>query len=181
MTKLSKQLPDDNEKQLSGNSRCMHLFTLPEDLVRVRKIKPQRSQRITESCYFHLSSPLCHSVSSVVFQNLTSKISKVSGVLVAATRDIKDPEKLQPLVGEISWSMNLILMVGGKDNLKREFYHAYRDLPKVQPPVAQIGWTHNLIVLQRCQEPFEHEPEDLNSEVATLAATIKKNFEELGI
>ena len=90
-------------------------------------------------------------------------------------------EKLQPLVGEISWSMNLILMAGGKDNLKREFYHAYRDLPKVQPLVAQIGWTHNLIVLQRCQEPFEHELEDLNSEIATLAATIKKNFEELGI
>ena len=90
-------------------------------------------------------------------------------------------EKLQPQVGEISWSMNLILMAGGKDNLKREFYHTYRDLPKVQPLVAQIGWTHNLIVLQRYQEPFEHELEDLNSEAAKLAATIKKNFEELGI
>nr|QNO48345.1 hypothetical protein AGNIFAIP_00007 [Methanosarcinales archaeon ANME-2c ERB4] len=90
-------------------------------------------------------------------------------------------EKLQPLVGEISWSKNLILMAGGKDTLKREFYHAYRDLPKVQPLVAQIGWTHNLIVLQRCQEPFGHELEDLNSEIATLATTINKNFEELGI
>ena len=96
-------------------------------------------------------------------------------------RLLDDNEKLQPLVGEISWSKNLILMAGGKDNLKREFYHAYRDLPKVQPLVAQIGWTHNLIVLQRCQEPFEHELEDLNSEVATLATTINKNFEELGV
>jgi hypothetical protein len=51
----------------------------------------------------------------------------------------------------------------------------------VQPLVAQTGWTHNLIGLQRCQEPFEHEPEDLNNEVATLATTINKNFEELGI
>ena len=92
-----------------------------------------------------------------------------------------DNEKLQPLVGEISWSKNLIVMASGKDNLKREFYHAYRDLPKVQPFVAQIGWTHNLIVLQRCQEPFEHELEDLNGEVATLATAIKKNFEELGV
>ena len=92
-----------------------------------------------------------------------------------------DNEKLQPLVGEISWSMNLILMAGGKDNSKRELYHAYRDLPKVQPLVAQTGWTHNLSVLQRCQEHFEHELEDLNSEVATLATTINKNFEELGI
>ena len=90
-------------------------------------------------------------------------------------------EKLQPLVGEISWSKNQILMAGGKDNPKREFYHAYRGLPKVQQLVAQIGWTPNLIALQRCQEPFEHELEDLNSEVATLATTISKNFEELGI
>ena len=41
----------------------------------VRKIKPQRAQRITESCYFYLS-PLCHYRSSVVFRNLISKISK---------------------------------------------------------------------------------------------------------
>ncbi len=52
-----------------------------------RKIKPQRAQRITESCYFYISSPLCHSVISVVFRNLISKISKVFGVLVTATRD----------------------------------------------------------------------------------------------
>ncbi len=67
MSELSKRLPDDNEKRLSGNSRCTHFFTFLEDLVTARKIKPQRSQRNTESCYFHLSPPLCHSVSSVVF------------------------------------------------------------------------------------------------------------------
>jgi hypothetical protein len=90
-------------------------------------------------------------------------------------------EKLQPLVGEISWSMNLILMAGGKDNLKREFYHAYRDLPKVQPPVAQIGWSHNRIIFQHCKDHLERELEVLNTEAAKLAATIKKNFEELGL
>ncbi|KAF5410268.1 MAG: hypothetical protein C5S47_07085 [Candidatus Methanogasteraceae archaeon] len=52
----------------------------------LRKIKPQIAQKITESCYFYLSPPLCHYVSSVVFRNLISKISKVSGVLVTATR-----------------------------------------------------------------------------------------------
>jgi len=57
-----------------------------------------------------------------------------------------DNEKLQPMVGEISWGKNLIFMAGGKDNLKREFYYAYRDLPKVQPLVAQIGRSHNLII-----------------------------------
>ena len=62
---------------------CMHFFTLTKDPVVVmrcrhsqdrastpsalRKIKPQRAQRITESCYFYLSPPLCHSVPSVVF------------------------------------------------------------------------------------------------------------------
>ena len=48
-----------------------------------------------------------------------------------------DNKKLQPLVGEISWSENLI---------------PYCDLPKVQPLVAQIGWSHNPIILQRCKE-----------------------------
>ena len=57
----------------------------------VRKIKPQRAQRITESCYFYLSPTLLHSVASVVFQKPHFEISKVSGGLVTATRDIKDP------------------------------------------------------------------------------------------
>jgi len=79
-------------------------------------------------------------------------------------RLLGDNEKLQPLVGEISWSKNLIIMAGSKDNPEREFYLAYRDLPKVQPLAAQIGWTHNL-----------------RTEVATLATTIKKNFEGVGV
>jgi len=77
-------------------------------------------------------------------------------------RSPDDNEKLQPLVGEISWSENLIIMAGSKDNLEREFYLAYRDLPKVQPLAAQIGWTHNL-----------------STEVATLAVTAMNNFQEL--
>jgi hypothetical protein len=91
-----------------------------------------------------------------------------------------DNEKLQPLVGEISWSKNLFFMAGDKDNLKREFYHVYRDLPKVQPLVAQIGWSHNLIIFQRCKNHLICELEVLNAEAATLAAIIKKNFEEVG-
>ena len=92
-----------------------------------------------------------------------------------------DNEKLQPLVGEISWGKNLILMAGGKDNLKREFYHAYQGLPKVQPLVAQISWSHNLTIFQRCKDHLEHELEDLNAVAAVLAAAIKKNFEEVGV
>jgi|LGVF01.1.fsa_nt_gb hypothetical protein len=63
-----------------------------------------------------------------------------------------DNEKLQPMIGEISWSKNL----------EHEFYLAYRDLSKVQPLVAQIGWTHNLI-----------------TKVATLEVTAMNNFQEL--
>ena len=92
-----------------------------------------------------------------------------------------DNEKLQPLVGEISWGNNLIHMVGGKDNLKREFYLAYCDLPKVQPLVAQIGWSHNLNIFQCCKDHLERKLEVFNTEAAKLAATIKTNFEELGI
>ena len=96
-------------------------------------------------------------------------------------RSPDDNEKLQPLVGEISWSTNQILIAGGKDNLKREFYHAYRDLPKVQPLVAQIGWSHNLTIIQRCRDHLERELEVPNTEATKLAATIKKNFEEGGV
>ena len=92
-----------------------------------------------------------------------------------------DNEKLQLLVEEISWSKNLILMAGGKDNLKREFYHAYRDLLKVQPLVAQIGWSHNLNIFQRCKDHLICELKVLNAEAARLTAAIKKNFEEVGV
>ena len=72
-------------------------------------------------------------------------------------------------------------MTGGKDNLKREFYHVYRDLPKVQPLVAQIGWSHNLNIFQRCKDHLERKLELLNAEVVRLATTIKKNFVELRV
>jgi len=102
-----------------------------------------------------------------------------------------DNEKLQPHVGEISWSKNLILMAGGKDNLKREFYYAYRDLSKVQPLVAQIGWSHNLNIFKRVQAKFAVKDEytfdflemgeELNTVAATLAANINKNSKELRV
>lgn len=37
-------------------------------------------------------------------------------------REYHDSEKLQPLVGEISWSHNLVIMSRCKDPLEREFY-----------------------------------------------------------
>ena len=102
-----------------------------------------------------------------------------------------DNEKLQPLVGEISWSENLSIMRGSKDNPEREFHLVYRDLSKVQPIVAQIGWSHNLNIFKRAQAKFAVKDEytfdflemgeDLNTVAATLAATIKKNFVEVKV
>jgi hypothetical protein len=43
--------------------------------------------------------------------------------------------KLQPLVGEIRWSKNLLIMARRKDDLEREFY--LRD--------TRFGWTKNVL------------------------------------
>jgi hypothetical protein len=64
-------------------------------------------------------------------------------------------------------------MAGSNDNPEREFYLTYRKLPKVQPPVAQIEWRGDFALLDN--------PEGPNMDVATLMATIKMNFEGLGI
>lgn len=46
-------------------------------------------------------------------------------------------EKLQPLVGEISWTKNVIVFQKCKDNLEREFYIR---------SVKKFGWTKNLLI-----------------------------------
>ncbi|MDL1978582.1 MAG: hypothetical protein LWX52_10900 [Deltaproteobacteria bacterium] len=102
-----------------------------------------------------------------------------------------DNEKLQLLVGEISWSENLIIMRGNKENPEREFHIAYCDLLKVQPTVAQIGWSHNLNIFKRAQTKFAVKDKytfdflemgkELNTMAVSLASTIEKNVEELEI
>ena len=90
-----------------------------------------------------------------------------------------DKEKLAQLVREfvqgslarITWYHNI--MAGSKDNLESEFYIAYHNLTKVQRTVAQIPWRSNLALLEKLEDP--------NAVAAVLAATIKKNFEEVGV
>ena len=48
----------------------------------------------------------------------------------------KDDSKLQPLVGEISWTKNTLIFSKCKQALEREFYISY-DHPKLQPLVAE--------------------------------------------
>lgn len=53
--------------------------------------------------------------------------------------EYKDNTKLQPLVGEISWSHNLVIMSKCKDDLEREFY--------IQM-TKKYGWTKNVLIHQ---------------------------------
>ncbi|MFH1287739.1 MAG: PDDEXK nuclease domain-containing protein [bacterium] len=55
-------------------------------------------------------------------------------------------EKLQPLVGEISWSKHLIIMARCKDNLEREFYIRM---------TRKFGWTKNVLIHQIENQSYE--------------------------
>jgi len=49
----------------------------------------------------------------------------------------KDNEKLTPLVAEIGWTHNLVIMEGCKDDLQREFYIRM---------TKKFGWTKNVLI-----------------------------------
>ena len=51
--------------------------------------------------------------------------------------EYRNNEKLQPLVGEISWSKNLIIMSRCKDMLEREFYIRM---------TRKFGWSRNVLI-----------------------------------
>ena len=54
--------------------------------------------------------------------------------------------KLQPLVGEISWAKNLVIMSRCKDALEREFYIRM---------TRKFGWTKNVLTLQIDNQTYE--------------------------
>lgn len=55
-------------------------------------------------------------------------------------------EKLQPLVGEISWSHNLVIMSRCKDPLEREFYLRM---------ARKFGWSKNVLIHQIENQSYE--------------------------
>jgi predicted nuclease of restriction endonuclease-like (RecB) superfamily len=55
-------------------------------------------------------------------------------------------EKLQPLVGEISWSKNLIILARCKDPLEREFYIRM---------AWKFGWSKNVLIHQIENQSYE--------------------------
>lgn len=58
----------------------------------------------------------------------------------------KDRPKLQPMVGEISWSHNLIIMSKVKDDLEREFYIRMS---------KRFGWSKNILIHQIESRSYE--------------------------
>lgn len=90
--------------------------------------------------------------------------------------------KLQPLVGEISWAKNLLIMARCKDDLEREFYLR---------AVARFGWTKNVLQHQLDNQSYRQYlagqtnfdaalPESIKSQ-AILAVKDHYTFDFLGL
>ena len=79
------------------------------------------------------------------FQDGTA-FPRKSLVDAAVLRRIPDRPKLQPLVREISWSKNLVIMARCKDDLEREFYLR---------ATARFGWTKAVLQHQIDNKSYE--------------------------
>jgi predicted nuclease of restriction endonuclease-like (RecB) superfamily len=74
-------------------------------------------------------------------------------------------EKLQPLVGEISWSKHLIIMAKCKKSQERQFYIL---------ATQKFGWTKNLLIHQIENQTFEKYLLNQTNFVQTLPEKIQK-------
>ncbi|KZX10134.1 hypothetical protein MBCUR_18690 [Methanobrevibacter curvatus] len=61
-------------------------------------------------------------------------------------REYKDNEKLQPLVGEISWTKHILIMQKCKDSQMREFYIL---------ATKKFGWTKSVLIHQIESQAYE--------------------------
>ena len=61
-------------------------------------------------------------------------------------KEYSDNEKLQPMVGEISWTKNVVIFQKCKDDLEKEFYIKM---------VLKFGWTKNLLINQIENQTYE--------------------------
>jgi|GEM_PF-1222050 len=64
-------------------------------------------------------------------------------------KEYRDKEKLQPLVRELSWAKNLVIMSRCKDNLEREFYLR---------ATARFGWTKKRLAAPDRQQELRKIP-----------------------
>lgn len=78
--------------------------------------------------------------------------------------EYSDKPKLQPLVGEISWSHNLLIMARCKDDLEREFYLRAS---------ARFGWTKSVLQHQLDNQSYRQYLASQTNFDAALPDTIK--------
>jgi predicted nuclease of restriction endonuclease-like (RecB) superfamily len=74
-------------------------------------------------------------------------------------------EKLSPLVREIGWTHNLVILMGCKDNLEREFYIRM---------TKRIGWSKNVLIHQIENKTYEKTMLNQTNFEKTLPAKIEK-------
>ncbi len=77
----------------------------------------------------------------------------------------KDNEKLAPMVQEISWAKNIIIMEKGKDDLEREFYMAM---------TKKFGWTKNVLIHQIENQSYEKYKLNQTNFDKTVSAKIRE-------
>lgn len=98
-----------------------------------------------------------HNWGKSVVKNLSNDLQKeFVGVKGFSTQNLwymrqfyleySDNEKLQPLVGEISWSKHIVIMSKCKDNLEREFYIRM---------TKKYGWAKSVLIHQVESKSYE--------------------------
>jgi predicted nuclease of restriction endonuclease-like (RecB) superfamily len=80
-------------------------------------------------------------------------------------KEYANSEKLQPLVGEIGWAHNLVIMSKTKDPLEREFYIRM---------TKRMGWSKNVLVHQIENKTYEKTLANQTNFLKTLPAKINK-------
>ena len=79
-------------------------------------------------------------------------------------REYANKPKLQPLVAEISWAKNLLIMARCKDDLQREFYLR---------ATARFGWTKNVLQHQLDNHSYQQYVNGQTNFDAAVPDTIK--------
>ena len=98
-----------------------------------------------------------HNWGKAIVENLSKDLQKdfpgVQGFSVRSLWNMrsfylayKDKKKMQPLVAEISWTKNVIIMSKCKDDLEREFYIKM---------TKKFGWTKNVLIHQIENQSYE--------------------------
>jgi predicted nuclease of restriction endonuclease-like (RecB) superfamily len=110
--------------------------------VRFRVKLADRGQKNDKNC--HLFS--CFSILNREFPGVGGFSAQNLWYMRQFYLEYHELPKLQPLVGEIGWKHNLVIMGRCKDHLEREFYIRM---------VRKFGWSKNVLIHQIENQTFE--------------------------